>query len=113
MRVSHLNGALLDIAVLNSLHDALLLLGHTHIGGESGVWNPLAGIASVGLLKHAVDLLEGETLRFWDEEVGVDEAGSAEGAPDEEDLGAEVTLVRADHVWGDDGDDLQGRVSRV
>lgn len=65
--------------------------------------------ARVGLLQHAVDLLEGETLGFGHEEVGVDEADGAEAAPDEEDLGAEVALVLADHVRGDDGDDLQKR----
>lgn len=65
--------------------------------------------ARVGLLQHAIDLLEGETLGFGHEEVGVDEADGAEGAPDEEDFGAEVALVLADHVRGDDGDDLPKR----
>lgn len=57
------------------------------------------------LLEHAVDLLKGETLGLRDEEVAVDEANGAEGAPDEEDLGAKVALVLADHVGSDDRDD--------
>jgi len=83
------------------------LLGQAHIGSEGAVRNPFAGGTRSGLFQHAVDLLEGEALGFWDEHVGVDEAGGAERAPDEEDAGPEVgfALVGADHVWGDDGDD--------
>ena len=51
-------------------------------------------------------MLKRKTLGFWDQEVGVEEAGGAEGAPDEEDLGAQVALVCVDHVRGDDCDDL-------
>lgn len=40
------------------------------------------------------------------DKVGVHKGGRAKTSPDEEDGGLEVTLVGADHVWGDDGDDL-------
>jgi hypothetical protein len=66
---------------------------------------PLGRGPGGGLGHHLVDLLEGETLCLGDEEVGVDEGDGAEAAPDEEDGRLEVTLVGADHVGGDDGDD--------
>lgn len=66
---------------------------------------PASGGTGGSLLHHLVDLLEGKTLGLRDEEVSVDESASAQGAPDKEDLSAEVTLVRVDHVRGDDGDD--------
>jgi len=50
-------------------------------------------------------LLQGETLGLWDKEVGIDKGGSVEGSPDEEHLGAKVTLVLTDHVRGNDGND--------
>ena len=81
------------------------LLGEAHVGSEGAVGDPLGGVARGGLLEHAVDLLEGEALGLGDEEVAVEEADGAEGAPDEEDLGSEVALVLANHVGGDDGDD--------
>ena len=70
--------------------------------------HPLGRVARVGLLHHAVDLLEREALGLGHEEVGVHEADGAERAPDEEHLGAEVALVGSHHVWGDDTDDLNG-----
>jgi hypothetical protein len=97
------SGTYLDIH--NDLRVELALLRNAHCRRESGGWLPLGGLARADLLKHAVDLLEGEAIGLGYEEVGVDEADGAEGAPDEEDLGAEVALVFADHVGGDDGDD--------
>ena len=44
-------------------------------------------------------------LGLGDEEVGVDEGGGAEGAPDEEDVRLEVAFGLAHHVGRDDGDD--------
>ena len=69
------------------------------------MWNPLGGVAGRDLLHHLVDLLEGESLGLWNHEVGKDDAGSAERAPDPEDLGAEVAVVLTHHVWGDSTDD--------
>lgn len=93
---------------LDILDDLLveLAIDKTHIGSEGGVGHPLGGCPGGGLLHHAVDLLESEALGLGDEEERVDEAAGAEGTPDEEDLCAEVGLVFADHVGGDDGDDL-------
>ena len=89
----------------NDVWVELALVGDTHLLGEGGLGPPAGGVAWGDLLEHAVDLLEGEALGLWHEHVGVDEATNAEGAPDEEDLCAEVALVSADHVWSDDGDD--------
>ena len=50
--------------------------------------DPLGRRPRRGFLHHAVDLLEGEAFGLGDEEVGVEEAGGAEGAPDEEDFRA-------------------------
>ena len=73
--------------------------------------HPFARVARVRLLQHPVDLFEGQTLGLRHEHVGVDEGTRTERAPDEEDLGSKVTLVRVDHVGCDDGDDLDDRIS--
>lgn len=101
----NLSKALL-LDVLHDLRSKGSLVCKTHISGEGGVRHPFAGVSWGGLLEHAVDLLERKTLGLGDEEVGVHEADGAEGAPDEEDLGAEVAFGCADHVGGDDCDDL-------
>lgn len=97
--------------MLDDLRGECSLVGHAHISSEGGVRHPLAGVARGGLLEHAVDLLERQALGFGNEEVAVHQADGAERAPDEEDLGAQVALGRADHVGGDDCDDL-GIVSK-
>ena len=75
--------------------------------------HPFGRVAGRSLLEHAVDLFEREALGLGDEEVGVDEAADAEGAPDEEDFGAQVAFVCVDHVGGDDCDDLWWRRTLV
>lgn len=82
-----------------------LLVCETHLVREGGVRGPLGRSARGGLLHHLVDLLQGQALGLRDEEVGVDKGAGTEGAPDKEDLRAQVALVRVDHVGGDDGDD--------
>lgn len=88
---------------------AELLLGHTHLSGVRGVRNPFGARSWCRLLQHAVDLLEGEALGLGNEDVCVDDAQEAEGAPEEEDLGAEIdtAAVGGGEVWGDDCDDLE------
>lgn len=81
------------------------LLAKTHLTSEGRVRNPLGGSAGSSLLHHLVNLLQSKALGLGNEEVGVDKGTSAKGAPEEEDLGAEVALIRVDHVWGDNGDD--------
>lgn len=76
------------------------LVGHSHLVCEGAVWNPFGGLARSGLFQHLVDLLEGKTLGFWDEEVGEEESETTGRSPNEEDLGSEVTLVGVDNVWG-------------
>jgi hypothetical protein len=83
----------------------VLGVDHTLLGSEGGVWAPLGGGTRSSLLHHLVDLLKRETLGLRNEEVRVDEAASAETTPDEEDGGLHVTVVRADHVRGNDGND--------
>ena len=92
--------------VFHDLRGEGSLLSKAHIGRKGGMGHPFGGGSGGALLEHAVDLLEGEALGFWDEEEGVDEAGEAERAPDEEDFGAEVAFGGADHVGCDDCDDL-------
>ncbi len=75
---------------LRMLDIGSLLLGHAHLGSVRGVRHPFGRGARGCLLEHAVDLLKGEALGFGDEQVGVDDAEDAKGAPEEEDLGAEV-----------------------
>ena len=85
-------------------------------------------MAGVDLFHHLVDLLEGEAFGFglrgdvlacanllrgeivmtYDQEVGKGRGEAAEGTPEEEDLGTEVrvALVGTDQVRGNDSDDL-------
>jgi len=98
------------IRVLNVLHHTrsqLALLRNTHLARERVVRDPSSRSTGGSLLQHTIDLFEGKTLGFWDQDIRVDEAGRAEGTPEEEDLGAEIglALVFADEVGSDDGDD--------
>jgi hypothetical protein len=103
----------LDLAMLAVLgnrrdHTGLIrcMLHAADIGlGVGRVRDPLARGARRRLLEHAVDLLEAQALGLGDEEVREEHAGGAGGAPDEEDLGLEVTVVGVDHVRGDEADD--------
>jgi hypothetical protein len=83
-----------DVAALDDRRAALL----EAVLGERVRGLPSRGGTGGCFGHHLVDLLEGEALGFRDEEEGVDEGGGAEAAPDEEDGGAEVALVGADHV---------------
>lgn len=83
----------------------MLGVDHTLLGSEGGVWAPTGRGTRSGLLHHPVDLLKRKTLGLGDEEVGVHQAGSAETTPDEEDRGLHVTVVTADHVRGNNGND--------
>ena len=91
--------------MLNNLRSQSSLLGKTHIRSEGAVWDPLGRVSWRSLLKHAINLLKRETLGLRDEEVGVHEAAKAQASPEEEDLGAEVTVFLAHHVGGDDSND--------
>ena len=68
--------------------------------------HPFSRIPRRRLLQHSIHLFQGQSFGFRNEEVGVEEAADAEGAPDEEDFGAEVAFVRVDHVGGYYCDDL-------
>ncbi len=104
----------LDLLLWQNLHGLssamTSLVSKTHLGSVGGGWLPLVGGSWSGLLQHLVDLLERQTLGLWNEEVGEDEGGEAEGAPHEEDLCAEVglALLGSDEVWSDNCDDLKG-----
>jgi hypothetical protein len=102
VRFPHLICRLLDIG--NVLGGSVLAFAH-HLRRECVVWNPLGGIAWGSLLHHAVNLLEGQTLGLWDQEVCVDECTCAKSTPNEEDRGLEVTVGCANHVWCDNGND--------
>lgn len=84
------------------------LLRQTHLGRESFVGFPRRRTPRGGLLHHLIDLLEAEAFGLGDEEVGEEGGDDAEGAPEEEDAGAEVGIVGfgADEVGGDCCDDL-------
>ena len=101
-----LNNRAPALHIFHNLRGQSALVRETHLRSKGAVRHPFAGVARCSLLQHAVDLFEGEALGFRDEDVGVQEAADAEGAPDEEDFGAEVAFVRVDHVGGDDCDDL-------
>ncbi|KAH3668419.1 hypothetical protein OGAPHI_002173 [Ogataea philodendri] len=76
----------------------------TALGSEGAVWLPLGRSQWSSLFKHLVNLLQSQTLGFWDQQNGVQQAASAQGSPDEEHLGSKVTLVLVGHVWSNNGD---------
>ena len=82
------------------------LLSEAHVSGVGAVWHPLGRFTWSSLLEHAVNLLKGQSLGLGDEEVRVEEAAGAEGAPEKENLGSEVALILTNQVGGDDCDDL-------
>jgi len=80
------------------------LLNETHLSSESGVRNPGPRVTRRHFFQHSIDLLEGKPLRLRDQKVREENADDAEGAPHEEDLGGEVSVLFIDQVWRDDGD---------
>lgn len=82
-----------------------LLLSETHISSESAVRDPLSRMTRRSLLKHAINLLKREALRLRDQEGSIHETARAKRSPDEEDLCSKIAILRAYHVWDDDGND--------
>lgn len=98
--------------VLRSRLVERFLVGHTHLLGISAVWLPFSRGPWSRLLKHAINLLEGETLGLGNAEVGEGKARAAGGAPNEEHLGAEVALVWVNNIGSHDANDLQKSASK-
>jgi len=101
----NLNNRSLALDILHNGRVECSLVCKTHFLGKGGSRNPLGGGSGCGLLHHSVHLLEGKTLGFVDEEIGIEEAQDAERSPDEEYAGAEVALVGSNHVGCDNSDD--------
>lgn len=68
-----LEDAALSLDVLDDLHVELAAVGTADGGGEGLVGDPLGGGTGSGLLHHAVNLLEGQTLGLRDKEPRVDD----------------------------------------
>lgn len=94
--------------ILDNLRRQRPLLRHAQLGGESRMRDPSAGSPGRRLLHHLVDLFERQAFGFGYEEVSVDEADGAEGAPEEKHFGLQVRFVRVDEVGGYYRDDLCG-----
>ena len=105
-KVTGSDHAPLALHLLHNLRRQGALVRETHFRRKGAVWHPFRRGPRCGFFHHAVHLFERKALGFRDQEVRVDEAGGAERAPDEEDFGAQVALVRIDHVGRDDCDDL-------
>jgi len=80
-------------------------VGHAHLVGKSAVGDPFGRLSRSGLFQHLVDLFERKTFGFWDEEEREGESEDASRAPDEENFGSKVALIRVDDVWCDVTDD--------
>lgn len=78
---------------------------HTLLGSKGGVRAPLGGGTGSGLLHHPVNLLKREAFGLGNQEVGIHQTGSAETTPYEEDGGLHITVVTANHVRGNNGND--------
>lgn len=67
--------------------------------------NPAGARARRRLLEHSIDLLQTQPFGLGHKEVRKEDAEGAGGAPDEEDFGLEIALVRVHHVRCDFADD--------
>ena len=94
--------------ILHNLRRQRPLIRQAHLRRKRRMRDPFRTIPRRRLLQHAIDLFQRQPFRFRNEEIGVEEAADAEGAPDEEDFGAEVAFVSVDHVGGYYCDDLDG-----
>jgi len=74
--------------VIHNLFLQCPLLRNTELGRKGLMWDPFGAGSWSGLLKHTINLFERQALGLGDKKIGVDEAGSAEGAPNEKDAGA-------------------------
>jgi hypothetical protein len=83
-------------------------ISETHFLSKCAVRDPFGRCARGCLLQHLVDLLQGESLGFWDKEVRERERDAAERSPEEKNLRTHIgiAIVSADKVWGDYSNDL-------
>lgn len=89
--------------VLNTLLSSLQLsIYNSHLRSKCLGRFPASTSPWGGLLHHLVDLLKSKTHGLWHQEVCVDSGTSTKTAPDEEDLGTEVTVLLSNEVRGDD-----------
>ena len=70
-----------------------VLLHEIHIGGKGRVRHPFTRRTWCRFLQHSVDLLQRKTLHLRDKEVGKGQTNTAEAAPHEEDIRAEVCVA--------------------
>ena len=92
--------------------DVDILLRDMHVLGEGGVGLPGSGVSGIGLLEHAVDLLQRQALHLRHEEISEGPADAAQPAPHEKDVRAQVRVAfaGADEVGCDGCDDLKGNL---
>jgi hypothetical protein len=92
----------LRLAKLTQAHTLLQLVVHISI---RNLRNEVLGLPSlVDDTVKLINLFERETFGFIDHKPDESNADEAEGAPDEEDLGLEVSTLLVDHVRGSIGD---------
>lgn len=92
----HRCGRVLDLLLLHSCGLSILEFSESH-GGDPV--DTLSGVGDLGV--QFINLFQGETLGFVDEEVHEGDADKAAASPDEEDLGLQVGVALAvvDEVW--------------
>lgn len=96
----------LDLGLIGDLRvgDNIVLL-HSDLLCEGGVWHPLGGLTGSALLHHLVNLFERQALRLGNKEISEENASGTSRTPDEEDFGTQVALVLVNHVGSDVADD--------
>ena len=86
---------------------ALLDIAPRQLRDERRLGHPLLRLPRTDLLHHLVDLFQRQPFHLGHQEIRKQHAENTQAAPDEEDLGAEVSgaLGVAHHVGRHDGDD--------
>lgn len=72
---------------------------------EGVMWDPTCRITCRDLRHHLVNLFKRQSLGLRHEEVSEDDTDCASGAPEEEDLRAEVGFILSDKVRSDNSND--------
>lgn len=80
---------------------------NAHLGGKGRGWTPFCARSRCRFFQHLIDLLEGQAFGFWYQEIGVDTGACAETTPNEEDLWSQVSILCANEVRTDDGENLR------
>jgi len=94
-----------SLNILYKLRIKLAFSSGSHYSCKGLWWYPLGWCSWSRLFHHAINLFEGQSLSFGNEEPGVNKGGGTQPTPNEEDARFKISLIFTDHVRCDDSDD--------